>query len=97
MFEIDEAQLAAVCRRYGVKRLALFGSVLRGDAGDDSDIDLLVEFAEPERVGYFTLMETQRALGDVFGRTVDLRTPGELSRHFRDEVVAEARALFEAA
>jgi len=94
---IDDAVLEAFCRRNGVRRLGLFGSALRGELRPDSDIDLLVEF-EPGRVpGLLLLAGLELELAELLGREVDLRTPGDLSRHIRDAVSAGARVLYAAA
>lgn len=90
---IDVAQdrVAAFCRRNGVRKLAVFGSVLTDRFSDASDVDLLVEFDPGERVGYLRMAAMERELSTMFGgRKVDLRTPQELSRYFRDEVVRTA-------
>jgi predicted nucleotidyltransferase len=92
----DREALAALCRRHGIRRLALFGSVLRGDAGPDSDVDILVEF-EPGRTPGLRFIAIQEELSTLLGRNVDLSTPGFLSPHFRDRVVREALSLYEAA
>jgi hypothetical protein len=82
--------IAAFCRRNGIRKLSLFGSVLTERFSDTSDIDLLAEF-EPEcKVGYVRMAAMERELSDLFGRKVDLRTPEELSRYFREEVVKAA-------
>jgi predicted nucleotidyltransferase len=97
-FAIAPEALAAICRRRGVHRLALFGSVLRDDFGPDSDIDVLVEFEPGRTPGYFGLFEFEDELSVLFGgRKVDLRTPQELSQYFRDEVVNGSRSLYVAA
>jgi len=93
---IDREALAAVCRRHGIRRLALFGSVLRGDAGGESDLDILVEF-EPGRTPGLRFITIQDELSGLMGRKVDLNTPGFLSPHFRDRVLREAFPLYEAA
>lgn len=93
---IDREALAAVCRRHGIRRLALFGSVLRGDAGSESDLDILVEF-EPGRMPGLRFIAIQDELSGFLGRKVDLNTPGFLSPHFRDRVLREAFPLYEAA
>lgn len=87
-------QLDAICRRYGIARLSLFGSTLIGTDRPDSDIDLLAEFLPGQQIGYFELAEIEHQLSELLGRKVDLRTPGELSRHFRDRVVAEAEVQY---
>jgi uncharacterized protein len=92
----DASILEAFCRKNGIRRLALFGSVLRDDFGPESDIDMLVEFMPGEKVGYFRLVELESALSDlVGGGKVDLRTPGELSRYFRDRVMCESEPLYD--
>jgi hypothetical protein len=92
MPKIDVAhdQLAEFCGRHGIRRLAFFGSVLRDDFGPDSDVDVLVEFDPRARVGLITLAAMELELGALLGRTVDLRTPADLSRYFRDEVLRTA-------
>lgn len=92
------AQVAAVCQRYHIRTLALFGSVLREDFADDSDVDVLVEFEPGRTPGYFTLARIARELSPVLGgRDVDLRTPQDFPRYFRDEVVNSAIAAYEKA
>jgi len=86
--------LAAFCRQHRVRRLALFGSVLRDDFRPDSDVDVLVEFEAGARAGFLKLAAMELELGGLLGRKVDLRTPGELSRYFRDEVLASAEVQF---
>ena len=94
--DIPEDQIAAFCRRHGITRLALFGSILRDDFTAESDIDVLVEF-EPGATPGFGFFSIQRELSDMLGRQVDLNTPQELSRYFREEVLREARELYVAA
>lgn len=93
---IDRAELAAFCRRHGIRRLAVFGSALRDDFGPDSDIDVLVEF-ESGRTPGLAFFAIQDELSQKFGRVVDLHTPASLSRYFRDEVLAEAQDQYVAA
>lgn len=93
---IPEDQLAAFCRRNHIKKLSLFGSVLKGTARPDSDIDLLVEFEPGHVPGYFGLVGMELELTDKLGRKVDLRTPAELSRYFREEVVQMAEVQYAA-
>lgn len=90
---IGKEELATICQRYGARRLSLFGSVLRGDNTEESDVDILVEFDASARIGYFQLCQMELDLADLIGRKIDLRTAGELSRFFRDEVVTSAREL----
>jgi predicted nucleotidyltransferase len=79
-----------------VRRLALFGSVLREDFGAESDLDVLVEF-EPGHTPGFAFVRLQRELSDLLGIPVDLHTYRSLSRYFRDEVLEESRTLYERA
>ncbi|MFH1872283.1 MAG: nucleotidyltransferase family protein [Pseudomonadota bacterium] len=92
---IDPATLMRLCKAHRIGRLALFGSQLKGTAQPESDIDLLVEFEPNARPTLLDMaqieMELSRALG---GRKVDLRTPQDLSRHFRDEVVRTAEVQY---
>jgi len=94
--EIDRQKLEELCRAYRVRRLALFGSVVRDDFSADSDVDVLVEFEADAKVG-FSFFSLQDELSDLFGRQVDLSTPGFLSPRIRDRVVGEARPVYEAA
>ena len=93
---IDDVALARFCRKHGIRRLALFGSVLRDDFGPDSDVDVLVEL-HAGRVPGLAFFEMQAELSELIGRKVDLNTPGFLSRHFRNEVLANAEDRFVAA
>lgn len=94
---IPRAELAAFCRRSRIRRLSLFGSVLRDDFGPTSDVDVLVEFEPGARVGLIRLAAFELELGALLGRQVDLNTAGFLSRHFRDRVIGEALVQYEAA
>lgn len=85
----SKKQIAAFCRRHHIRRLSLFGSVLRDDFRPDSDVDVLVESESGHTPG-FEFISIQDELSAIFGRTVDLHTPASLSRYFRDEVIAEA-------
>ena len=93
---IDRAQLAAFCRRNGVRRLAVFGSALRDDFALHSDIDVLVEF-EAGRTPGLAFFSMQDELSRLFNRVVDLHTPASISRYFRDQVLAEAEDQYVAA
>ncbi|MHB0915991.1 MAG: nucleotidyltransferase family protein [Thermoleophilia bacterium] len=93
--EIPKEKLIEFCRRNKIIKLAFFGSFMRDDFTPESDIDILVEF-EPDHIpGYIGLARMERELADSIGRKVDLRTPQEMSRYFRDEVVANAEVLYE--
>ncbi len=88
--DISSKDLAEFCRRHHIRRLALFGSVLRDDFGPDSDVDVLVEFEPGERIGLIGFAGVELELSDLLGRKADLRTPEDLSRYFRDEVLRTA-------
>ena len=94
--EVPQERIAEFCRRRHIRRLALFGSVLRDDFTAQSDVDVLVEFEAGTRLG-FVLVDIEQELSQIFGRRVDLRTPQELSQYFRDEVLAEAEEVYVAA
>ncbi|MBZ0252039.1 MAG: nucleotidyltransferase family protein [Candidatus Methylomirabilis sp.] len=93
---IDREKIAAFCRRHGIRKLSLFGSVLRDDFRPDSDVDVLVEF-QPGRTPGLAFFAMERELSEALGRRVDLNTEGFLSRRFREEVVLEAEPLYDAA
>jgi uncharacterized protein len=93
----DRAALIALCRRHGIRRLSLFGSVLKETDRADSDIDLLVEFEPGAAPGFLGLAAIEAELSDLLGgRRIDLRTRQELSRYFRDEVVRAAQVQYAA-
>lgn len=93
----DDATLAELCRRHHIRRLALFGSTLRGTAKPDSDVDLLVEFEPAAKPSLLTMARIEIELSPLLGgRKVDLRTAQDLSRYFRDDVVATAEVQYEA-
>ncbi len=95
--DVPHDELAALCERYRIRRLMLFGSVLRADFGPGSDVDVLVEFEPDARVGFFKFIDIQDALSELLGRQVDLNTPQSLSRHFREKAMRTARVLYERA
>jgi uncharacterized protein len=92
---IDREAIAAFCRRHHIRRMALFGSVLRDDFRPDSDVDVLVEF-EPEHVPtFFDLAAIEEELIPLLGgHRPDLVTFKYLSRHIRDEVLSIAEPLY---
>jgi predicted nucleotidyltransferase len=93
----DKSALDDICRRYGIARLSLFGSVLKGTQKADSDIDLLVVFSEDVRPTLIDIARIESELSDlVGGKKVDLRTQKDLSRYFRDDVVAAAELQYAA-
>jgi predicted nucleotidyltransferase len=92
--QIPQDRVADFCRRHRIRKLALFGSVLREDFRPDSDIDVLVEFEPGARVGLLALAGMELELSALVGRRVDLNTEGFLSRYFRDEVLKEAEVQY---
>jgi len=87
--------LDALCRRHQIRKLSLFGSVLKGTARPDSDIDLLVEFLDEAHPTFLDLAQIEIELSHLLGgRKVDLRTAQDLSRFFRDEVVRDAEPQY---
>ncbi|MFA6471954.1 MAG: nucleotidyltransferase domain-containing protein [Candidatus Latescibacterota bacterium] len=92
---IDNETIENFCRENGIRKLSLFGSVLRDDFTPESDIDVLVEFMPGEAVTLIRLSQMERGLSKLFGdRKINLRTPRELSDYFRDRVLAEAEELY---
>ena len=94
--ELPREEIADFCRRHGIRRLSLFGSVLRDDFGPESDIDVLVEF-DPENTPGLSFFAMESDLSRLLGRRVDLNTPLFLSKGFRDRVLAESEVLYDAA
>ena len=92
---VDHEEIAGFCRSHHIRKLAMFGSVLREDFRPDSDVDVLVEFQPGHPVGLIRLAGIERELSALLGRKADIRTPADLSRYFRDEVVAKAEAVYE--
>ena len=98
LIAIDSSAVASLCQQYDVARLSLFGSVLRSDFDPNrSDVDILVEFLPGARQSLFQLLKMQSELAELFGRQVDLTTPGSLSKYFREDVLATAEVLYDAA
>jgi predicted nucleotidyltransferase len=94
--EIAEEVIAEFCHRHHICRLSLFGSILHDDFGPDSDIDVLVVF-EPGKTPGFGFIGVQEEMAEILGHPVDLHTPASLSKYFRDRVLREAEALYDAA
>ena len=94
---IPQAEINDFCKQNHIRRLLLFGSALRDDFSLESDIDMLVEFESGKVVGYLGLAGMERKLAEIVGCKVDLRTPQELSRYFREEVLDSAEVIYERA
>lgn len=93
---IPRKQIEEFCQRHHIRRLSLFGSVLRSDFGPESDVDVLVEF-EPGFVPGLAFFGMQEELSQIVGRRVDLNTPGFLSPYFRDDALSMAEDQYVAA
>ncbi len=93
---IPEAAIEDFCRRYHIRKLAFFGSILRDDFRPGSDVDVLVEF-EPGHTPGLAFFAMEAELSRILGRKVDLNTPQWLSGYFREEVQAEAEVAYVAA
>ena len=93
---IDRLALAAFCRKNAIGRLSFFGSILRADFSEHSDIDILVEFLPEARVGLIQMAALQLELSELLGRPVDLRTPKDLSPYFRETVLSQAEVQYAA-
>jgi uncharacterized protein len=92
---LPDDRLAEFCRRNHIAKLSLFGSVLREDFQPDSDVDVLVEFEEGHTPGFLGLARMEEELSEMLGgRKVDLRTPQDLSRYFREEVLNSAAVQY---
>lgn len=94
--DFNREEIAQFCQRHGIKRLSLFGSILRDDFGPDRDIDILVEFEPGQTPSLFTLGGILMELRERLGREVDLKTPGFLSPRIRRQVAAEAQVQYAA-
>ena len=92
---VPKTELAVFCQAHGIRRLAIFGSALRDDFGPESDVDVLVEFAPDRAPGLLGIAGMEIELSALFaGRKVDLRTPEDLSRYFRQEVLDTAEIQY---
>jgi hypothetical protein len=90
---VPKDKVADFCRRHHIRKLALFGSILREDFQDRSDVDVLVEF-EPGHVPGLKFFSMEQELSQILGRKVDLNTPQFLSPHFREQVLAKAEVQY---
>ena len=94
---IPHKEIAAFCRKYHIRSLALFGSILREDFTPESDIDILIEFEEGKTPGFFSILTMEEELSKLFGgRKIDIRTPEDLSRYFRDDVINSCEVCYKA-
>ncbi len=94
--QLKKDKIANFCRKTNIRRLAFFGSVLRDDFGPDSDVDVLMEFEPGHTPGLMGLTRMERDISELLGgRKVDMRTPEDPSRYFREEVMATVEELYE--
>jgi predicted nucleotidyltransferase len=91
---IPKKQIEGFCKKYHIQRLSLFGSVIRPDFKPESDIDVLVEFESGYKVGLLKMAHMENELSTLLGTKVDLRTPGDLSRYFRQDVIENAEVQY---
>jgi predicted nucleotidyltransferase len=91
---IDRGLVAEFCRRYHISKLGNFGSALRDDFHVGSDVDVLVEFEAGHVPGLLRLAGMELELGELLGRKVEMRTPDDLSRYFRELVVGGAETVY---
>jgi predicted nucleotidyltransferase len=92
--EIPRERIAEFCKRHHIRKLSFFGSVISDHFTQDSDVDVLVEFEPGQVVGLIRLAGMELELSEIIGRKVDLRTPADLSRYFRDEVLSSAEVQY---
>jgi len=92
--KIPQDKIADFCRRHHIRRLSLFGSVLRDDFGPESDVDVLVEFDPAHIPGLMRFVGMEMELSEILGRKVDLNTPQDLSKYFRNKVLAQAQVQY---
>ena len=95
MEAVDFEKLIEVCRAHGTRKITLFGSFVRNEAGPESDIDLIVAFSKP--TGLLSLVRLERELSELLGRSVDLVTEKAISPHLRERIHCEERIIYEAA
>ena len=92
---ISNTDLTAFCEKHHIRKLALFGSVLREDFNSESDIDVLVEFEPQAKIGFFEFMDIEMELSQLMRRQVDLNTYGFLNPHIQARVKAQEQVLYE--
>ena len=95
--EVPEERIREFCEKHRIRKLSLFGSVLRDDLTPASDIDVLIEFEPGHCVGFIRLGIMEEELSELLNRKVDLNTAGLLSPYFRDEALSEAETIYDAA
>jgi hypothetical protein len=94
--ELPSDRISEICKRYGVRELAVFGSAARGDLRPESDVDMLVDFKSDARIGLVKFASLSEELEGLVGRAVDLVTKTGLKQRVRSEVLAEAQLVYSA-
>ena len=92
--DLSQEEIKQFCQRHSIRKLSLFGSVLRDDFTRESDVDVLVEF-EPGKTPGLAIITMEDELSKMINCQIDLRTPADLSRYFREQVLAEAMVIYE--
>ena len=92
--KIPKKKIEGFCKKHHIRKLSFFGSFLREDLRPDSDLDILVEFEPEQIVGFLKLAGMEMELSEILNHKVDLRTPAELSRYFRHEVLDSAEVQY---
>lgn len=91
----SKSKIKTFCQKYHVKKFSFFGSVLTDRFGPESDIDVLVEFDPNAHPTYLLLVDMEDDLTQLFGRRTDVRTPNEISKYYRNQVLSEAKPVYE--
>ena len=92
---ISKELIVEFCQKNQIRKFAFFGSVLRDDFSPESDVDVLIDLESNHSIGLMKMAHMENELSDLIGRKVDLRTPQDLSKYFRDKVVSEAEVIYE--
>ena len=92
---INQKKIGDFCKKHHITYLALFGSILTPKFSSKSDVDILVKFEKKHIPSFFDMVDMEEELTSIVGRKVDLKTPEDLSRYFRDEVLAKAKILYD--
>lgn len=91
---LNKKKIENFCKKHHIAYLALFGSILTSAFTDKSDVDVLVKFEKKHTPHLFGLISMESELSDIIGRPVDLKTPNDLSRYFREDVLAKAKTIY---
>lgn len=92
--EVPRERVATFCRKHHIRKLSFFGSAISDHFTQDSDVDVLVEFERGQVVGLLRLAAMEIEFSEILGRKVDMRTPADLSRYFRDDVLSIAEVQY---